>query len=107
MLVAGALIVLTLPLLVLVAFAIKCDSSGPIIARQERVGARGQRFTALKFRTTHHYSVLGPADWRVDRTRIGWFLRYTRIENIPQLVNVLRGEMSCLNPRSECPFFLD
>jgi lipopolysaccharide/colanic/teichoic acid biosynthesis glycosyltransferase len=95
-LVALALCVLTLPLIALVALAIKCESPGPVISRCRRVGAGGQRLSTYKFRC-------GVA---ADLTRVGRFLRYTRIENLPQLINVLRGEMSIIS-RSERPFFLD
>jgi lipopolysaccharide/colanic/teichoic acid biosynthesis glycosyltransferase len=110
--VGAALIVFALPLMVLVALAIKCESRGPIISRQQRLGAGGRPFIAFKFRGTLQRGELRPgAVWRagVDRpiTRVGSFLRYTRMENLPQLVNVLRGEMSCIHPRSEYPFFLD
>jgi lipopolysaccharide/colanic/teichoic acid biosynthesis glycosyltransferase len=99
--VAGALFVLTLPLMALVAIAIKCDSPGPILVHQICFAA-GRQYTALKFRST-------PRDNQFGRptTLVGRFLRYTRIENLPQLVNVFRGEMSCVNPRPRCPFFLD
>jgi lipopolysaccharide/colanic/teichoic acid biosynthesis glycosyltransferase len=96
LLVALALSILTLPLIALLALAIKCESPGPVISKCSRVGT-GQLLSIYKFRC----GVAG------DLTRVGRFLRYTRIENLPQLVNVLRGEMSCISSRSERPFFLD
>ena len=86
------LLVLALPLMVVVAIAIKCDGPGPIFVHRQRFAA-GRQYIALKFRS--------------PPTRVGRFLRYTHIENLPQLVNVLRGDMSCIHPRPECPFFLD
>jgi lipopolysaccharide/colanic/teichoic acid biosynthesis glycosyltransferase len=90
--VASALLVLTLPLMILVAVAIRCDGHGPILVHRRRFAAERQ-YIALKFRSS--------------ATPVGRFLRYTQIENLPQLVNVFRGEMSCINPRPRCPFFLD
>ena len=89
---AALLLMLALPLMVVVAVAIRCDSPGPILVHRQRFAA-GQQFIALNFRS--------------PPTPVGRFLRYTGIENLPQLVNVLRGEMSCINPRPGRPFFLD
>jgi polysaccharide biosynthesis protein PslA len=107
---AGALIAFTLPLMAIVALAIKCESAGPVLVREERINARGRHFTALKFRN----AVYEPGGRAVRRaeiaarvTRVGWLLRYTRIENLPQLINVVRGEMSCLYADPDHPFFLD
>jgi lipopolysaccharide/colanic/teichoic acid biosynthesis glycosyltransferase len=110
LLVALAVGVLVLPLVALVALAIKCDSSGPILTQHRRAGAGRSSFTAYKFRCTPFDSVpqRKPLLRMIEGvTRIGRFLRYSRIENLPQLINVLQGEMSCINPRSERPFFLD
>ena len=92
---------LTLPLMVLVAIAIRREGPGPILAHRISFAA-GRQYIALKFRST-------PRDNQFGRptTPVGRFLRYTRIENLPQLVNVFRGEMSCVHPRPGCPFFLD
>jgi lipopolysaccharide/colanic/teichoic acid biosynthesis glycosyltransferase len=98
--IAGALIALFLPLICIVALAIKCDSQGPVFARQGR-GSRGRRFAALTFRTT---AAAGVDD---SLTRVGWFLEYTCMDSLPRLINVLRGEMTCINAGSELPFFLD
>jgi lipopolysaccharide/colanic/teichoic acid biosynthesis glycosyltransferase len=112
LLVALALLALTSPLIAFVALAIKCESPGPLISRQQRLGAAGRRFFAYKFRCTTlgfggQPRRSGHADRNDNITRMGRFLRYTRIENLPQLINVLRGEMSCINPQSGYPFFLD
>lgn len=105
------LILLTLPLLLLVAVAIRIDSRGPILYRQERVGRDGRVFTILKFRSmsvdaeaggTEVWASVG--DPRV--TRIGQILRITRIDEIPQVVNILRGDMAFVGPRPERPTFV-
>jgi lipopolysaccharide/colanic/teichoic acid biosynthesis glycosyltransferase len=92
---ACAVLILVLPLMILVAMAIKYDSKGPILVGTKRA-ARGRQYTAFKFRCTSHDGL----------TRVGRFLRFTGIEDLPQLYNVFRGEMTCLNPRPEAPFFL-
>jgi exopolysaccharide biosynthesis polyprenyl glycosylphosphotransferase len=106
-----ALIVLS-PVLALCALAIKLDSSGPIIYRQTRVGKNGVPFEMLKFRSMSVDAELqtGPvwADPGMPRaTRVGRFLRRTSIDELPQLINVLRGEMSLIGPRPERPYFVD
>jgi len=98
--VASALLVLTIPLIILVAIAIKCDSDGPIFVQRRRV-ARGRQYVAFKFRTTLYGSRGGRP------TRVGRFIRHMHLEDLPQLINVFRGEMSCINPRPDRPFFLD
>ncbi len=90
---AGALLVLTLPLFVFVSLLIKWGSPGPIFQTREHIGIGGRRFRRLSFRTTVHNST------RLVRTAqptsgLGYFLRQTRIENLPELINVLRGEIS-------------
>ena len=99
----GALaLVCCLPLLALIAVAIKLDSRGPVFFVQERVGRRGRTFQLVKFRTMHpvegHHS-----EWEADNseriTRLGRRLRRYRLDELPQLVNVLRGEMNLVGPR--------
>jgi lipopolysaccharide/colanic/teichoic acid biosynthesis glycosyltransferase len=97
---ASAFLVLTLPLLVLTAIVIKCECSGPVFVRRRRVGS-GQQYTSLKFRTTWDGDPFGRL------TRVGRFLRSTHIENVPEIVNVFRGTMTCIRPRSDRPFFLN
>ncbi len=84
------------------------DSQGPILFRQERMGYRGEVFRVFKFRTMRHGSALPDArnsamtqsdDARI--TRIGRFLRTSRIDELPQIINILRGEMSWIGPRPE------
>ena len=87
-----ALLILSLPLMACVALAIKCESAGPVFEREARI-ARGRRFTLLTFRTnTHHPENLTPR-WLRTTTTVGEFLRYTRIDVLPRLINVLRGDI--------------
>jgi len=110
---AAALLVLLAPLLLAVAVAVKLDSRGPAIYRQRRIGERGVPFDLLKFRTmaSDAEKTTGPVwaspddDPRV--TRVGRILRNTRLDELPQLMNVLRGEMSFVGPRPERPFFVE
>lgn len=104
------LIVLS-PLVVLAAMAIKLTSPGPILYRQERVGREGKVYTLLKLRTMRQDAEAeSGAVWASARDRritpVGCFLRTWRIDEIPQLVNVLRGEMSLVGPRPERPEFV-
>ena len=110
--VIGSLLLLAfaLPLLLLVAVLIKVDSTGPVLYRQSRVGLHGRIFTMLKFRSMRvDAEVAGPC-WATDRdprmTRIGAFIRATRLDEVPQLLNVLRGDMSLVGPRPERPHFV-
>lgn len=105
----AGLVVLS-PLFALVAFLIKADDGGPVFFRQERVGFRGTLFRILKFRTmrvkgasTDKLITVG-ADPRV--TRVGYYLRKLKIDELPQLVNVVKGEMSLVGPRPEVPYYV-
>jgi exopolysaccharide biosynthesis polyprenyl glycosylphosphotransferase len=104
------LLILVAPLLALIAALIRLDSSGPAIFVQERVGHNGKRFKLLKFRTMfvdapkYFYSPLESSDARI--TRVGRFLRRTSLDELPQLMNILRGEMSLVGPRPEMPFIV-
>lgn len=102
------ILVLTSPLLLMIAIAIKLDSPGPILFRQPRMGFRKRPFTVLKFRTMHHrtdpvdqraYAITHDNDPRI--TAIGRYLRKYRLDELPQLFNILRGEMSLIGPRPE------
>ena len=111
--IVGCLLILalTLPLLLLVALAIKATSRGPVLYRQDRVGLHGRVFSILKFRSMRlDAEAAGPrwADRRDPRvTPIGRLLRGFHIDEIPQIFNVLRGEMSLVGPRPERPVFVD
>ena len=111
-LLSWVLILFTLPLMVLTALAIRLDSSGPIFYRQERVGLAGRGFSVWKFRSmvADAEAQTGPA-WARQRdpriTRVGGVIRLTRIDELPQLLNVLRGEMSLIGPRPERPHFVE
>lgn len=106
---AAGLLVL-LPLFIAVAVAIKFDSPGPIFFRQERVGRRGRLFRIFKFRTMiAEAATAGPAlTVRADRriTAIGTFLRRSKLDELPQLLNVLSGDMSIVGPRPEVSDFM-
>jgi lipopolysaccharide/colanic/teichoic acid biosynthesis glycosyltransferase len=106
---ACSLIAFTLPLMALVAIAIKFESPGPVFERQQCAGIGGRRFDALSFSTTLHAVEDADLAWRraAQMTRLGPFLRSTRIENLPQLFNVLRGEMSIMESGAYTPCFLD
>jgi len=108
-LVAGAALVVLAPLLAAVGIAVRLGSPGPALFRQTRVGRGGGPFTLFKFRTMWQAaagpSVTGAADARV--TPIGAWLRRWKIDELPQLVNVLRGDMTLIGPRPEVPRYLD
>jgi sugar transferase (PEP-CTERM system associated) len=101
----------TMPINVVLSAAIKVDSPGPILYKQERVGKDGNIFRLLKFRSmSQDAEPNGPvwADVSDDRaTRVGKVIRKLRLDEIPQMVNVLRGEMSFVGPRPERPFFVE
>jgi lipopolysaccharide/colanic/teichoic acid biosynthesis glycosyltransferase len=108
---ASALVALAvlLPVFALVALAIRVDSPGPILFRQRRIGGSGNVIRVIKFRTMRHEgsegaderitAITAPNDQRI--TRVGRFLRRTRIDELPQVLNIIRGEMSWIGPRPE------
>jgi sugar transferase (PEP-CTERM system associated) len=103
--------VISAPIMVLVAAAIKFDSHGPVLYRQTRVGWRGRHFEVLKFRSMRlDAEAQNGAQWAVEDdprvTRTGRFLRKFRLDELPQFINVLRGEMSFVGPRPERPVFV-
>jgi exopolysaccharide biosynthesis polyprenyl glycosylphosphotransferase len=105
------LLVLTLPLMLLTALAIRMETDGPIFYSQERVGLHGHVFRVHKFRSMRvDAEAKGPV-WAAQQdrrvTRVGSFIRRVRIDELPQLLNVMRGEMSFIGPRPERPFFAD
>ena len=105
--IACLLLAITSPLMLIVTLAIKQESAGPVLGRQSCIGCSGRRFQMLKFRTTTHDPGHAKPTWARQTTRVGEFLRYTRIEDLPQLINVLRGEMSIIDRDVRSPSFLD
>jgi lipopolysaccharide/colanic/teichoic acid biosynthesis glycosyltransferase len=128
-LVAGGLLLMLAPLLAAIALLIRLDSGGPAVFRQQRLGRRLDRFTIFKFRTMRHeadvtphreyvQSMIGREDGSErgrlyklsvdDRvTRIGRFLRSWSLDELPQLLNVLRGHMALVGPRPVIPYEVD
>jgi sugar transferase (PEP-CTERM system associated) len=105
-------LLLAMPLALMTALAIKLESSGPIFYRQERVGQNEKHFTLFKFRSMRQdaEAKLGPV-WAAENdprvTSVGAIVRKLRIDEIPQMLNVLKGEMSFVGPRPERPFFVE
>jgi sugar transferase (PEP-CTERM system associated) len=111
LIVSATLIVLASPIMLLAALLIAAEGGGPLIYRQERVGLRGRTFTVLKFRSMLPDAEQdGKATWAARNdsrvTRVGRFIRRARIDELPQLLNVLKGEMSFVGPRPERPEFV-
>jgi lipopolysaccharide/colanic/teichoic acid biosynthesis glycosyltransferase len=108
--VAVTALVVTAPLFPLIALLVK-GTHGPIFYRPTRLGEQGRRFKILKFRTMRIDAESGGPVWAQQgdprTTQVGRLLRKTRLDEIPQLINVLRGEMSIVGPRPERPEFLD
>lgn len=90
---------------------IKLESPGPVIFQQVRTGKNGKKFTAMKFRSMINSAEINGAQWAQKNdprvTKFGSFMRKTRIDEIPQLINILRGEMSFVGPRPERPEFIE
>jgi exopolysaccharide biosynthesis polyprenyl glycosylphosphotransferase len=108
---SGIGLILALPLMILVAIAVKVTSRGPILYRQQRVGQHGRVFSVYKFRSMGEDAEKETgAVWAVKNdkriTPVGRFIRQTRLDEIPQLWNVLRGQMSLVGPRPERPEFV-
>jgi lipopolysaccharide/colanic/teichoic acid biosynthesis glycosyltransferase len=110
------------PIIALLALMVKLDSPGPAIYKQRRVGYRGRPFTLYKFRTmvvgaeaqqkiedfrTHKFQPLKPPGRDPRVTRIGWMLRRTSLDELLQLLNVVKGDMSLVGPRPETPGVVD
>jgi exopolysaccharide biosynthesis polyprenyl glycosylphosphotransferase len=108
---AFAALLLLAPFLLLIAALVKLTSRGPVFYRQERCSLNGRRFAMLKFRTMRaDAEAAGPQMTAVNdprRTRLGTFLRETNLDELPQLFNVLWGDMSLVGPRPERPVFVD
>ena len=107
---AGALLVLLGPILLLIMVAIWVDDSGPVFFAQSRVGFQGREFLILKFRSMREDPALesgfNPGDIR-RVTRVGCLLRNWKLDELPQLINVLKGEMSFIGPRPEVRRWVD
>jgi exopolysaccharide biosynthesis polyprenyl glycosylphosphotransferase len=106
------LLVMLSPVMLLAAIAVRMDSPGPIIYRQARVGLGGRAFMCIKFRSMRDDAEKdGVARWASKNdtrvTRVGAFMRKTRIDELPQLFSVLVGEMSLVGPRPERPNFVE
>ena len=100
-------LVIALPIMVIVGIAIKLESKGPIIYKQERVGLEGRTFTIYKLRSMYIDAEKNGAQWACKDdprvTKVGRFIRKTRIDELPQLINILKGDMSIVGPRPERP----
>ena len=105
------LLTVTLPFFPLIALAVKLTSSGPALFHQQRSGHGGKPFTTVKFRSMIHNAENNGPQWAAKNdhriTSIGGFLRKTRIDELPQLFNVLKNEMSLIGPRPERPEFVE
>ena len=109
--VSATVLVAGLPLWLLIALAIRIDSPGPVFYKQERVGKDGDRFRIFKFRSMHQHAEREGPTWahRHDPrvTRVGKVLRKLHLDEVPQMFNVLRGQMSLVGPRPERPMFVE
>jgi sugar transferase (PEP-CTERM system associated) len=103
-------LLLCLPLFAVVALATLLESGGPVLFRQERTGLRGRPFDMLKFRSMYNDAEKEGPQWAATQdsriTRVGRWIRKFRIDELPQVINVLRGEMSIVGPRPERPHFV-
>ena len=108
--ISGLSLIFAAPLMAAIALMIARDSSGPILLRQERVGRHGRPFKCLKFRSMRPVDPgVEATDWAPDDariTKVGRWLRDTSMDELPQLINVLRGDMSLVGPRPERPYFV-
>ncbi|MBZ0271604.1 TIGR03013 family PEP-CTERM/XrtA system glycosyltransferase [bacterium] len=111
LLMSAMLFLTTLPLTAAVVLLIKLTSRGPIFYKQERMGLNGKSFMLYKFRSMREDSETAGPVWASENdprvTRIGRFIRRFRVDEIPQVLNVIRGEMSFVGPRPERPFFVE
>src|SRR5579875_3643577 len=106
-----ALLVVALPVMAITALAVRFESPGPVLYRQERVGVGGKSITLLKFRSMRDDAERDGIRWAANGdprvTRVGAIIRKFRIDELPQLFNVLKGDMSFVGPRPERPFFVE
>ncbi len=104
-------LVIISPVLLLIAIAVKVSSKGPVLYKQVRVGKNGYDFTLLKFRTMHVNAdnkgllTVGGRDARI--TSLGYYLRKFKVDELPQVINVLKGDMSIVGPRPEVRRYVD
>lgn len=111
--VAGALVglLLVLPILLIAAIAVRIEGGPGVIFRQTRVGQHGRRFTLYKLRSLKPETGEGDVRWNIDQDsrlgRVGRFIRATAIDELPQLINVLVGDMALVGPRPERPHFVE
>lgn len=110
LLISVPLLIGTAPILGIIALAIRIDSQGPILFRQVRIGSNRREFTILKFRTMKHRTKIDQQSEAVIKeghdpriTRVGRILRKTSLDELPQLVNIIRGDMSLVGPRPVIP----
>ncbi|HWJ94912.1 MAG TPA: TIGR03013 family XrtA/PEP-CTERM system glycosyltransferase [Telluria sp.] len=109
---SGAILLMTFPVMLLAALAIRIEDRGPVFYSQERVGKDGKTFRVLKFRSMRADAEKGgKPQWAAQNdpriTRVGNFMRKTRIDELPQILNVFKGEMSFVGPRPERPYFVE
>ncbi len=102
-------LIIGIPLVIIFGIAIKIETLGPIIFTQERVGKNGKHFMIYKLRSMYYDAEKNGAKWACKNdpriTKIGMIMRKTRIDEIPQLINILKGDMSIVGPRPERPQF--
>jgi sugar transferase (PEP-CTERM system associated) len=105
------MVILSAPLGLLIALSIKLESAGPVFYTQERVGKKGKVFKLYKFRSMAADAEANGPVWAGENdnrvTRVGHWIRKTRLDELPQMINVLKGDMSFVGPRPERPFFVD
>lgn len=110
MVVSATVLVVTSPLLGLATLAIRLESPGPVLYTQERIGKGNQTFTIYKFRSMRHNAETNGARWASQKdsrvTRVGKWLRLTHIDELPQIWNIFKGDMSFVGPRPERPEFV-
>ncbi|MDQ3187253.1 MAG: TIGR03013 family PEP-CTERM/XrtA system glycosyltransferase [Pseudomonadota bacterium] len=109
---SGVLLIVTLPIMLITALCIFFEDGAPIFYRQERVGKGGRSFSVLKFRSMRNDAeICGKPRWATTddprATRVGRIIRKLRIDELPQILNVLSGEMSFVGPRPERPYFVN
>ncbi|WP_373317227.1 exopolysaccharide biosynthesis polyprenyl glycosylphosphotransferase [Shewanella sairae] len=107
---AVCLAIISLPVCIVTALAIKLESKGPILYRQKRVGQYNEEFEVIKFRSMGTDAEKSGAQWAIQNdsrvTKVGKFIRKTRIDELPQILNILKGEMSIVGPRPEREVFI-